>query len=83
MFHSVSTQRSSFDSRTRESGYGGDIETMSACSTSIGENSMNSIPDPPSALKRSVNYTNKQSLNILRSMGQAIHVFDRKGLIVY
>ncbi|KAI3931138.1 hypothetical protein MKX01_029328 [Papaver californicum] len=34
-------------------------------------------------LNPNMSYTNKQSYNILQSMGQAIHVIDDKGLILY
>ncbi|KAI3886557.1 hypothetical protein MKW92_051957 [Papaver armeniacum] len=30
-----------------------------------------------------LNFTDKQSYNILQSMGQAVHIFDDKGLIIY
>ncbi|XP_026429926.1 probable serine/threonine-protein kinase SIS8 [Papaver somniferum] len=31
----------------------------------------------------SINFTNKQYLNILQSMGQGVHIIDQEGLIVY
>ncbi|KAI3835257.1 hypothetical protein MKW98_020373 [Papaver atlanticum] len=39
--------------------------------------------DHPNPLKGSVNIMNKQCLNILQSMGQALHVYDQNGLVTY
>ncbi|KAI3870164.1 hypothetical protein MKW92_045782 [Papaver armeniacum] len=39
--------------------------------------------DHPNLLEGSVNIMNKQCLNILQSMGQALHVYDQNGLVTY
>ncbi|KAJ4956765.1 hypothetical protein NE237_013548 [Protea cynaroides] len=40
-------------------------------------------PSPKPASSIAVNFTDKQFLNILQSMGQSVHIFDLNGRIIY
>ncbi|MCL7042455.1 hypothetical protein MKW94_006872 [Papaver nudicaule] len=52
----------------------------------IGFESQSSFTEKPRCVnprKGSINFTNKQCFSILQSMGQALHIVDQNGLIVY
>ncbi|KAI3987525.1 hypothetical protein MKX01_003211, partial [Papaver californicum] len=79
------TQRPRLSSPTRKGGRGGQYGIPIACLSSFSprDNRDNSIADPTSSLIQSVNCTNKQSLNMLQSMGQSINISDHNGLVAF
>ncbi|OVA02507.1 PAS domain [Macleaya cordata] len=91
--HSVSPQRSRL-ADPRRKGSGGHDGTAAAWKTGSGSfrhssplRRESSSRDPPSPRRGSgpaaVNFTHKQYLNILQSMGQTVHIFDQTGRIIY
>ncbi|XP_026457418.1 uncharacterized protein LOC113358107 [Papaver somniferum] len=66
-------------SPTRKGGRWG-YRTTAVCTTSLEENT---ISDHPTSQGKIVNLMSKQSSIILQSIGQAVHIVDHNGLIVY
>ncbi|KAI3864942.1 hypothetical protein MKX03_032231 [Papaver bracteatum] len=69
----------------RKGGVGDHVETMALpeIGPAASQHRDASSLDPQNPLRRSVNFTKNQCLNILQSVGWALHIFDLDGLVVY
>ncbi|MCL7021630.1 hypothetical protein MKW94_026876 [Papaver nudicaule] len=83
--HLNSTEQSRWANPRRNSCGRGQHETMKmpnsgSASSKHGDSSTHDLLHPQGI---SLNFTDKQCLNILQSTGQAIHIFDQNGLVIY
>ncbi|KAJ4968174.1 hypothetical protein NE237_014875 [Protea cynaroides] len=90
--HSVSPERSRMGASRRKNGGGVEGAAVSLKKSSPSfrhssplqrESSSRDAPNPRPVGPAAVNFTDKQYLNILQSMGQSVHIFDLNGRIIY
>ncbi|KAI3871540.1 hypothetical protein MKW92_008662 [Papaver armeniacum] len=63
----------------------GQFETMKMLNSGLASSKhrKSSTHDPLNPQIVSLSFTDKQYLNILQSIGQAVHIFDQNGLVIY
>lgn len=90
--HSISPQRSRFGGGPRRRGGAATIDGSASFRHSSPLQRESRSRDPSNAGAggggggvgpSAVNFTNRQYLNILQSMGQSVHIFDLNGRIIY